>query len=271
MQPIYHIQTHADRKPSAKQDQLIIDVSLSHVAIILMHNKDLLYLDMYSLQTNDSEEAIDELSALLSDHSLLQISFENVKVIYHTPDTILVPNAFYQADKVDQLLHWQYGDAANYFPMQTTVAKSDIHILYAVPEALHHIITIHFPSAQFIHAHAATLRNVPIHSEAVIHIEVYPNEWICALWQNKKLQIVRSISNHSGADISYVLLSLCKTFNMSAEQTKLQIGGFLTSDDERVSLLQRFFKSIDWNEKPFNSDYPDHFLSSIINQAICEL
>ena len=272
MQPIYHIHPDPSRKPSGKLDQLIIDVSMQHLAIISLHETQLLYLDIYHFPTQDPLAAVDELSALIADHPLLQTSFEQVKVIYHTPESILVPDAFYQADTSDHLLHWQNGDAGDYFPMKDSLQSAGIQLLYAVPESLHHIMTINFPSANFVHAHAASI--LAKQEGNVIDIAVYPGEWICTFWKQGQLQMVRSLISSHADDICYMLLNICKQLNLKEDQLKLSIGGMIEQDDNTVSMLARFIPAIHWKEKAMIqglNDQPDHFFTPLLNQSLCVL
>lgn len=271
MQPLYHIQPDPQRKPSAKEDKLILDISFDHLAICCFQHDELMYLDFFQLNSNDPEASVDELSTILSDHSLLEIPFENVKVIYHTPESILVPKAFYHADTSDHLLHWQKGDAGNYFPMKDALNSKEIQLLYAVPEALHHIVTVHIPNASFVHAHSAAIVTKDSSVDPSIHIQVYPNEWICSFWNDQKLQLIKTIIPVSADDMSYCLLNICKELNISTADAVVEICGLIEANHEFITGISRFFKTIVWKENDLEIDLPKHFFTAIINQSLCEL
>lgn len=271
MKPLYHIQPDPQRKPSAKEDKLILDISLDHLAICCFQNDELIYMDFFQMNSIVQDASVDQLSTILSDHSLLEMPFENVKVIYHTPESILVPNTFYHADTSDHLLHWQKGDAGNYFPMKDSLNSSGIQLLYAVPEELHHIVTVHIPNATFVHAHSAAIVKKDISVDPSIHIQVYPNEWICSFWKDQKLQLIKTIIPVSADDLCYDLLNICKELNIPTVDAVMNICGLIEVNHEFVTGISRFFKTIVWNESNLGTDLPKHFFTAIINQSLCEL
>lgn len=271
MQHLYYIQPDTQRKPSAREDKFIIDISFDHLVLSSFHDDQLLSLDLYSTDTNDRQLAIDQLSALLSDHPLMDTSFDHVKVIYHTPESVLVPGALYHEDAIGPLLHWQAGDAENHIPMKNFIKQTNRYLLYAVPDALHQIVSAHFPNAQFVHAHSAAASRVYASPQTIIDIEVYPTEWICSFWSNGKLQLIRSINASSADDLSYILLHICQQKNIVPSETSISMSGLIEKKDERIQLLSRFFKSIEWNEEDLDITHPKHFFTAIIQQSLCEL
>lgn len=273
MQPQYHIHPDPSRKPSGKSDLLIIDVSVYHLTILTIESDVLRFMEHFSIAAKDIQDAVDELSAILADHPLLQTSFENIKVIYHTSSSVLVPAAFYHEDNSDHLLHWQNGDTGNYFPMKDIVSKEDIHVLYLVPEELHHIMTINFPSAVFVHAHSSTVGIKPTLPTA-IQVEAYPGEWICSVWKKGTLQLVKSLNTANADDLVYMILNICKQFDIQEKELTLSISGMVEKNDPALSLLATFIKEVHWDEdQPIYgfTDHPPHYFTPLIKKALCEL
>lgn len=219
----------------------------------------------------DDAEAADVLSAILSDHHLSEIAFEKIRVVYHTPESILVPNAFYTEDSGTHFLHWQNGEAGNYFPMKDALHKAQIQLLYAVPESLHHIIISHFPNAEFVHAHSAAITTGCSSEHPTILIDVYPNEWICSFWNKSKLQLIRSVVPVSADDLAYNVVNICNQLQMPLAECKTIIGGLIDKNDAFISGLSRFLENNSWTVSAQTSEYPTHYFTSIINRSLCEL
>lgn len=267
----YHLHPDLDRKPSVQGDKLILDISLQHLGIVILSDRQLVYLDIYALEGANVHTALDQISSIFSEHQWLQKSYAQVKVIYHTEGSILVPDKLYDAESNRDLLHWQFGDLFEMVPMNKAISKKGITLLYAVPEVLHHMVTANFPKAEFVHAHANLVAGELDAGLSTIHINVFPDEWICAFWKNGKLQLIRSIMPLSSDDICYMLINMCKQLDMLTSETVISLSGLLDKEDEVVLKLSRFFQNIIWNEIEGIPNYPTHYFAPLLNQSLCEL
>lgn len=271
MQLKYHIHPDIHRMPSVQQDKLILDISFNHLGIAIIRDHQLVYLDLYTSQVADENAALDDISSILAEHEWLQTSFEMVKVFYHTHSSILVPDALFNPDNSDVLSEWQFGDVVHTISMKDSIAKESLQLLYAVPEALHHMLTANFPKAKYFHAHSALLMNKTEGESSHINIEVFPGEWTCSFWKNSKLQLVRSILPEAADDICYTLLHICNQFNLTPAETKISLAGLIDKDDPVIGLLSTLFNNISWKEMEGISNYPNHFFTPVFNQSLCEL
>ncbi|HVZ24937.1 MAG TPA: DUF3822 family protein, partial [Sediminibacterium sp.] len=207
---------------------------------------------------------------------LLGKSYNLIDCFYNFPEALLIPDAFFSAEKAVDYLSLVYGDRPDTVPVFDTVFVQQERriIAYRIPRPLQEWVYQHFMLARPRHIYSNLLgelfkrQDIP---DQFIKLQVYQTYMVIAVFLQGALQIVQHYPILSDDDILYRLAALRGHYTLDDRQSVLEISGHFTTGSKLHKLLQPLFGLIELesagNSGVFGltSPYPPHYFAPYYN------
>ena len=110
--------------------------------------------------------------------------------------------------------------------------------------------------------------------EGLLRVDILKNSFTVTAFKENNLLLAKTYHYASPADVVFYLLKICEVFNLSQEQTALQVSGLVDADSKMFRELYDYFlnttlKPATWIDTI--SGYPAHYFTSLNELTICEL
>lgn len=230
--------------------------------------------DLYSLAYYSAEEMTSDLLAeIFSRHEELHNSFEEVRISYDHPGSIMVPLQYHNGDKEKTLLKALYGKSLQSAVISEPIDEWQLYNVYIVPEDVREWVNRTFPAYSYRHNHTLGIRMVPAHSREYMLIDFDTDEFSFIVIKQDKLLIAQTLSYTTPEDILYCLLKTCNQFSLSREEVQLSVSGLVEKESQLFRELYLYFLNIEFREPswqiPGAGSYPAHFFTSLNDLARC--
>jgi len=215
------------------------------------------------------------LEATIQKQSLLFGKFKKVYITYSFGESVLIPFALYKPAENENVLNLIHGDIQNNTSILIdTIDKSGIYNIYRVPDAINNVFESKFPGAVNRHQYSLLLQQLPA-KEDKLFIIFYPQKIVLRLTKNGRTELLTSFYYHTAEDVSYILLNVCKQFEV--ENIPVELSGLIDKDSGLYKEIYKYFESTVFASLPASSNYaeeitqqPTHYFSHIFAVDSCE-
>lgn len=265
----FHI---APTDTSQKGNVLLCELSQHHVCLARADefSKKVTQLTYYELRNLPEPQKlhdivrIDATEAGAYDRVVLSSAFKN---------NLLVPASQFAQDSAQHLYTSVYGNTIEKILFDEIPAYSLI-LVHALPQAYMDILKSSPADAQ--HFFSTELKaDVVSESNERLTVHFTSNEFFVTAIKNNQLKLAQAYFYTAPLDVVYYLLSICNEYGFSQTETAVTLSGLISEDSSLYKELHQYFLNLHfW--KPgaaqiLQSEYPDHFFSSIHNLAACVL
>jgi hypothetical protein len=216
------------------------------------------------------------LDAIKPESKLLGKSYNLIDCFYNFPEALLIPDAFFSADKAADYLSLVYGDNPDGVPLFDTVFVQEerLVIAYRIPRQLHEWMYQHFLLARPRHIYSNLLAEVLKRQEIpaqFIKLQVYRTHIVVAVFLHNVLQIIQHYPILSEDDILYRLAAFRVQYALDDLQSVLEISGHFTTGSKLHKLLQPLFGLIQLESAGstgvfgLTGNYPTHYFTPYYN------
>ena len=101
-------------------------------------------------------------------------------------------------------------------------------------------------------------------------------QFTAMLIKEGKLQCIQSYSFKVPEDITFFLLQLCESFEISTEDVELQLNGMIDQKSNLFEELHNYFLTINFGTLPVNftypesiNEHPEHYFSHLFQMIAC--
>lgn len=207
--------------------------------------------------------------------SLFSAGFEKVFIMYSFEESVLIPFNLYSSLENENVLKLIHGDIQNNTSVLTDlVTESGVYNVYRVPSQVVTIFKHKFPDAVNLHQYSVLLRQ-PQEKNDKLYIIFYLQKIVVKLNKNGSTILLNSFYFNKAEDVSYVLLNICKQFEV--ENIPLEISGLIEKDSALYKEIYKYFETVEFASLPSISNYadgitqqPSHYFSNIFAVDSCE-
>lgn len=265
-------------KSPFNSDQLIIEIGNYHVACIvkLSVKGELAAIEVYSFNSFE-EEWYDIFQDIRSKSKILNRGFIDTEVYFNLPETVVIPTSLFSESSATEYLQLVHGDTINQViksesvdvePSITVAAKIKRSLMDAVNSNLM-MITLHNSYKVFIENLMSPKR---AYNHSLLKVQLYSGEMLVGLMYNSQLQIVQLYTQNTSEDILYHLLNVLQQYNLRAEETTLELSGYIEVKTPLYENLRKVFPRItfDLPEEGLTklhdfTKYSKHYLTPYLN------
>jgi hypothetical protein len=259
------------------QANLIIEVSLSGISYMVIESKNICHtlLCYHFPEGTNLEKTALIIKTSVSTQPILQASFSKVSIIYAYPKAMLFPNELIGDVDKKAMLEFVHGDINDDYIRTDFVYKQNMHILYVVPKLLDSVFSYLFSADNFTHQYSLLPDLLPFKQSHLYCI--FSNSYFTVqLVKDGQLQAIQNFSLKEPEDVSYYLLQLCASYQVSTNEVLLQINGMLDAGSKIFEELNKYFLQIQFQKLPTAFTYPEkmnqlpsHYFSHLFSMALC--
>lgn len=210
----------------------------------------------------------------LSDESLDESPFSKTVISSGFPQVSIVPASIFQKENAGVYLQGT-GTQLNDPVFFDNVNAQNATVVYALPQ----MIADEFKNSEsvaWIHSYTPILKNRNEQSTGdLIHVQFNRKEINVIVFKNGKLQLAQTYAYAAPLDVVYYLLAMCNQYGLSQSATVIELAGLVDENSAMYKELYQYFSNMVFaqaNQFSFaESEFPQHFFSSIFNLAACVL
>lgn len=221
-----------------------------------------------------TEQMAHHLKEIAGEQFILQQAFKKINFIYGFPESVLIPHQFLTISTNKELLELVHSDTSSAVIKTDFIISNNLHNIFCVPESIDNIIEQLFPKAHHCHLYSL-LQNITQTDENQLYCIIYENNIIVQLVKEGQFQMVQTFGYSTPEEVSYYLLSLCKSFDVPNLKTPVYINGIIDEDAMLLLELRRYFQ-IQYGGLPkgmiVNDEikkYPEHYFNHLFELSTC--
>jgi hypothetical protein len=215
------------------------------------------------------------LQVIFHQKEIFSKKFKKTRIVYSFPQSVLVPFSVYNSSKNGLMMNMMHGDLhSNETLLTDVIASQYFYNCYRIPSALHEVLQSQFPGAVSMHQYTHLLK-MPVGKNDRLSVIFYSQKIIVFLVKNEKYHLINSFNYRSPEDVSYILLNICRQFNINGIQ--LEMSGLIEESSALYKEVYKFFTDIQLAALPegisFSEEitrYPSHYFSYIFAIDSCE-
>lgn len=231
-------------------------------------------LDYFPGKTN-----FESLQDILSNDSVLQLSYPEAYVIYNYSDSGLLPEHDFHSELNKPVVELTHGNASKGLFLSEKVNGWDIYNIYRIPREVHTLMQQKFAAGKYWHYYSLVLSGInkeEAPEENMIKIIIAADNFIVAVYKQHILQLIQTYTYQTPDDVSYYLLSLCQQFGCNPETVALKLSGLIDEQSRLYQEILKYFLNVEWDILPESvslqedfSQYPPHYFSPLLKMALC--
>ncbi|MEO6289299.1 MAG: DUF3822 family protein [Ginsengibacter sp.] len=230
---------------------------------------------VYHYNTNIHGNLNSIFQKIFEDHLLFSEKFKKVFIIYSLPESVLIPFPLYDANNNADILKIIHGDLAENHAIRTDMLIANkVYNSYRVPLDLITEIGSKFPAGEVYHQYSVLMKNLSSTGDK-FSVIFYPQKIVLTLEVKGKLLLINSYHYKSPEDVSYILLNICRQFEL--KNIPVELSGLIEKDSGLYKEIYKYFEQVSFAQPPEGINfsekldaYPSHYFSHFFGVEICE-
>jgi hypothetical protein len=197
-------------------------------------------------------------------------NFNRVLVCSAYPYAMLTPIKY---KKEESLLSIFYDQPGQHY-LADPIAEWQMINAYAIPTNIFELLTVSFPSAEFVHTYTPSIKNNNgFTAEDQISLHFTTQNFRVLVKKRSHVLLAQIYSYKTPLDVVYYLLKICSELQLSQSETLIILSGLIEENSALYKELYNYFLHIQFAHRaevtlPQN-EYPQHFFTSLYNLAAC--
>lgn len=264
-----------------RNSQLLIEVGEKMFSFVI-YNKDqrrFVGLRQYNLDYTPGKTMLENLLEIITNDELLQDAYKEAFVIYNYTDSNFLPEKVFHIELNQPVTEIVYGNAKKGLLLSEKVIGFKMYNIYRVPREIHALLQRKFASGNYWHYNTLLLNDGQMQTSPngqVIKMVMRADQFLVAVFNGEKIQLVQSYTYQTPDDVSYYLLAICSRFNINQDKVTLIVSGLLDEQSRLYQELLKYFLQVQWDRMPESvkmdavfAAYPNHYFSPLLKMALC--
>jgi hypothetical protein len=222
-----------------------------------------------------------EIEGLIKKNSWLNLPYQHVKLLFATPRFTFIPSPLYNPHEERKLFDFNHKLGANEVLHRNFIYGNSSYVVYSIHEHIKSVFEEAYPTVKFYHQSCPMieeilLKNKLSNNNIQAYLNIYPDFIDFAILDKSTLKLFNSFAIQSNSDFQYFILNSFDQLQLSPLNVPISISGLIKKDDDKIEVLKKFIKQIDYLNKPSHFEYsygfqdiPDHYFSNMINLYQC--
>lgn len=176
--------------------------------------------------------------------SELQLTGDNVSILYEFGDYQLVPSELYREAYKKELFERYQGKIGNRVLEVKLLPKWGIHFLYALPDVISSFFRNLYPDAEHEHFIFNLLKKETDKTADRMYLNVRDGFIDVVVVTDKDLQLVNSFALKTNDDAVYFVLNIVEQLKLNAETLPVIVFANGHSNDELIELLKKYIENV---------------------------
>ncbi|MBS1765691.1 MAG: DUF3822 family protein [Bacteroidetes bacterium] len=232
----------------------------------------------YPMDTRDLRERI--LDIIEQNKTLLDNRYESVSLSFCGFKNTLLPDAFFNADKMELLFSTNHPLADDETLLFDNLRRISGKNLYAVPEKLYHFFTSYYSNLSVFHGATSFIEGLLTQHKnttgKVVTINVQGRNFEMVVNSGGDLEYYNRFNYQTAEDFMYYLVFVYEQLELNPETDTLMIAGTIEKNSTLLALIRKYIRNTQFVQRPsfcFYSygfdDVASHYHFSLYNQYLC--
>ena len=255
-----------DESLKALTYHLSIEIGTSSIgfAIFNLSEKKYVRWGKQTLEPSSIEAEPVVLESAIRKFPLLKEEYKSTSLACGGIDSILIPSAYYQKEKENDLLQYNFGSSSGIVMRDRLINFAAYHV-YDLPEKWRKFIDTYWPNVKILHQSTVLIEQLVIYSKSVeetaVFADVQNNKVNVVIADNGKLLLSNSYECKAKEDVTYFVLSAFEQLEIRNYEIRLMLSGEV--DQPLLDLLLKYVKIVETVENKSNLEYSKAFENPI--------
>lgn len=191
-----------------------------------------------------TSDLIQKTQNVLDHDDVLSLKYHRVRFLGFTQQTTLVPESFFDRDHMKEYLQFALGAQTEYAFFNNYIEPSGIYNVFALPESLVSLFTLHFKKVEFLNQTTPFLRHVINQPSAfeipAVFLGLNPGFFDIACVGNGKLILYNTFQYANESDLLYYTLFVLKQAALSPDKISLKLSGEFSTRTSYFEIIRQF-------------------------------
>lgn len=250
-------------------------------SILSSNNKCLVLYQSKRLNSDTDNTSIDILKDSIRNCDYLNLSYDQISVIWLTNKTGLIPSDLFSEALAIDSLQLCHPILKNETVLWDEICEMNVFLVYALPSALPEFIKTHFAGAELSHQSYSFYKRVLKRDIDIKHpklfVQVYDQFFDAFIPDIEQKHFANNFTFKDETDMVYFILNIYKQQKLNTEYSHLHISGKIDETSKAFQILKRYVKEIHIenmpNEIPLKKNIPGseyNQFTKLLNTSLCE-
>lgn len=271
-----HIKGDIDLYSKNSLSILITQDGLSYSIFDINDNK---VQALVSKQFSPSANKPKEIEEFLAEENVLDITFDNVKVVYASKNVTIVPAVIFDEDNAKGIYALNYKPTSNCQICYSKLPKSETVVVFAIDNEIKATLdklfakyTLFPQSYSFIETNLTKTKISEKPNRQRMLVQVFENFFDILVIDKGQILNYNTYNYSSSNDILYFIINTFEQLELSQEDCEVDFSGFIDHDNLASIYLKKFvrtvyFESINRDFKHFYKfqEFAPHYFYNFLN------
>jgi hypothetical protein len=208
------------------------------------------------------QKGLFELRAWFEGLELYKLEYQNVNLVFETPEYTIVPEALFLPEKADVLLSAVVALPKFYSVRNTRMENRGCVDVFAFPDIFYSTLKVLFPQASVHHYAEYLVSAIAVINEKkqdTVFVNLH-NTYLDALhFNNQQLKFVNTFSFEADTDIIFFILSIAEQQKITIDKLQLVLMGDFNVNSTLLQLLRKYVPYVSVYKRNEDFVYPASF------------
>lgn len=258
-------------------DTLILEVGHSLVSALIKDEDTPSFsaIAIYQLENADKNQISGAIQHILEEKDIFKLPIKKVRIVSAFHQSVLVPFSLSEKGLNSEIVDIIHGDLSSSPGVHSDLINEEgIYNVYKMPDLLWDVLTGEFGNFKLNHLYTSLLRTISRESDKM-HLVFYPGKIIIVVVKGGKCLLVNTFDYTVPGDVSYLLLNLCRQFELN--DIPLELSGLIEENSSLFKEIYKYFSVLTFANLPERCTYPDemdnyppHYFSHHFAIGLCE-
>lgn len=223
----------------------------------------------------DCEDTVKELGLALKNDSYLRLPFREIKVSVYTPDTITVPNRFFNPQDLGSYTHF-FSEEASGKLYTHPFARFGFTSVFKLEQFAEDTLNTYLYGALKYEQNAPVLALAPVAQNSSLLLDFTAGSFHALLLNKDKVLFQNNFQVENAEEFNYYLLLLIQELQLDTTAINVLLSGIIHQEDDCYNCLNKYFHQIHFNLPPADDidhaileDMPAHYYSTLLALDLC--
>ncbi len=229
------------------QCKLIVEIGPNHVVFLVESEKNIIGFEYFSIVVSNNNWS--NIFAGAKNYSkLFTKNFGAVQLVYNTPETLVIPAIKFNNQSSEVYLHSVFGEQKNNFIITQKInIQQQPSLIASINNDVQTAVQNQFGNHYSSHVYTTLLEQILGKETMVLEmlkVQFYQGFMNVLVVQNNALTLIQTYNYSTPEDVVYYLLNIVEQFQLSLNNTPVEVSGIIATNSKTFELLEHLFSRL---------------------------
>jgi hypothetical protein len=199
-----------------------------------------------------ASDFIEKISTVLNTDETLKLNFRRVRFLGYSRQSTLIPEEYFDVGSMKEYLGFNHAGEIDQSIFNNYISSPGLYNIFALPDELVSIITLHFKRVEFMNQTTPFLRhiaNMPeAFSKSVVYLGLHSDFFDIACTGNGKLLLCNTFQYANETDLLYYIVFVYNKIGFDTLTIPLMLSGESGSKLSYFEVLRQYIPNTEYDE-----------------------